>query len=146
MSQQPSETGDRPSISGDSGGCFIYIQGGWNQTPPGNLSCRNSGHTWPAERTGSCRLAETLATGGGKMRSALCNGGPGFCVYSRKGLLFWIRRGWGESGHQQRCCSHTGWQKKQRALEALSLLTRTPRPNRTTESIRVILDEAATTP
>lgn len=53
MSQQPSETEDRPSVSGDSKGCFVYIQEGWTQTPLGNLSCRNSGHTWLAELSGS---------------------------------------------------------------------------------------------
>lgn len=37
MSQQPSETEDRPSISGDSEGCFVYIQGGLEPNTAGQL-------------------------------------------------------------------------------------------------------------
>lgn len=37
MSQQPSETEDWPGISGDSGGCFVYIQGGLEPNTAGQL-------------------------------------------------------------------------------------------------------------
>lgn len=97
MSHQPSETEDRPSISGDSEGCFVYIQGWWW----GGTEHRRP--TYPAETAatlgrqsgpGAAGLAETLAAGGGGNEvCAVQQRAGGFCAESQKGLLFRIRRG-----------------------------------------------------
>lgn len=76
MTSQPSETEGRPSIQGDSKGYFVYIQGDLDNIPPANLSCRNSGHTWPTEPAfflsqavlEAARTAEAPAIGGGGER------------------------------------------------------------------------------
>ena len=69
MPNQPSKTEDRPGIQGDSKGCFVYIQGDLDNIPLANLSCWNSGHTWPTELwffsgLEAAGLAEALAKGG----------------------------------------------------------------------------------
>lgn len=69
MPNQPSKTEDRPGIQGDSKGCFVYIQGDLDNIPLANLSCWNSGHTWPTElwffsSLEAAGLAEALAKGG----------------------------------------------------------------------------------
>lgn len=70
MTSQPSETEGRPGIQGDSKGYFVYIQGDLDNIPPANLSCRNSGHTWPTEPAfflsqAVLEAARTPAIGGG---------------------------------------------------------------------------------
>lgn len=99
MPLQPSKTGDRLGIWGDSKVRFVYIQGDSSNIPPANLSCWNSGHTWPTELWFLSRLEVAGASRGfskGKWKKRKKSGMP--CttpgqdprVEFLKGLLFWI--------------------------------------------------------
>ena len=121
MPNQPSKTEDRPGIQDDSKGCFVYIQGDLDNIPPANLSCWNSGHTWPTELWYFSGLEACRASGGFSKRkrqeiwAAEHTAGPGSLSWISERLII---LDWGESGIEgwkgvnrgsrqsvhQRCC------------------------------------------
>lgn len=106
MPLQPSKTGDRLGIWGDSKVCFVYIQGDSSNIPPANLSCWNSGHTWPTELWFLSRMEAAGASRGfskgksGKKKkeiwAAVHNAGPGSPSWISEGLII---LDWGKKWH-----------------------------------------------